>query len=339
MPSLQVFGELREGERPLLPVPLRIREITSGGFAIQSRMRFAIRSQHRFRLSADGQFVTIEARVVDTARVSTPGDDGAHLSRFEFAFYTQEQRDRVAAILEGRRPVVQAPAGPPAASGAAAESGAPAAGSAPAPRARRPVAPRSAGSRTPAPGASRDAEPVVHSDAAPAAAVPGPPRSVDVTATAPQPQPRSVPRPAPDNADQSGSADAAAPAVVVSAVPAADAKYDELTAVLAARDAEIAGLESELKQQQKRHEAELSSFREALADRERQVNTLAEELAGLVAARADAARPAPDAHASDAVPASPIPAVLEDLTSLQDAIGQAHARLRAAVEALTRASR
>jgi hypothetical protein len=97
---LQVVGDVH-GDLVALEATIVVREMSAGGFSVQSDIAFPPGSEHQFRLTSDdGASVCILARAVHSLRLSVPGRLPAYVSGFEFLHEDQDSRRTVEQITE-----------------------------------------------------------------------------------------------------------------------------------------------------------------------------------------------------------------------------------------------
>lgn len=92
-PRIEVMG-LVEGRRVPLDVPLRVRDLSQGGFSAESSSPFPPGTHHDFRFTtAAGHEVTLAATVVH-CRLASAGADGQLTYVTGFEFHSSESTDK-----------------------------------------------------------------------------------------------------------------------------------------------------------------------------------------------------------------------------------------------------
>jgi hypothetical protein len=95
-PRLEVLSQIH-GRLVPFGVPLTIREISAGGFSLESSVAFPVGGRYWFRFAtAAGPQVVVEGAVTHTRQVSAPGTPPRHISGF--AFTHEQVHDRLADI-------------------------------------------------------------------------------------------------------------------------------------------------------------------------------------------------------------------------------------------------
>jgi hypothetical protein len=83
-PRISVVGVLN-GKSATVVGPLTLRDISPGGFAVESRDEFTSDRPHQFELSSSwGRRVVVEARVVHCVRMKTPAGQFRYRTGFAF---------------------------------------------------------------------------------------------------------------------------------------------------------------------------------------------------------------------------------------------------------------
>jgi hypothetical protein len=83
-PRVEVLGQLH-GQVVTWRVPLTIRDISAGGFAVESEWRFPLGSTHMFRFTTDrGEVVFLNGRTVHTRPASAIPEADQFISGFAF---------------------------------------------------------------------------------------------------------------------------------------------------------------------------------------------------------------------------------------------------------------
>jgi len=105
-PRLQILEDLHGRVVPL-GLEMTMRDISLGGFSVESPVAFPVGAVHRFRFNLDdSRLVTIVARVVHTAPVMT--DRGqSYRTGLQFITSTEEFRQAVEALLDRMTGVVE----------------------------------------------------------------------------------------------------------------------------------------------------------------------------------------------------------------------------------------
>ena len=81
------------------PVSVRLREISTGGCALETAAPFP-QGVHHFRLEMDGQeTLEVSAELVHSTRLSMPGGEGIYLAGFEFLPEDEPTRQALAGLV------------------------------------------------------------------------------------------------------------------------------------------------------------------------------------------------------------------------------------------------
>lgn len=90
-----------EGRRVPLDVPMKIRDLSQGGFSTESSVPFPPGTQHQFLFTAINQAeVSLQATVVH-CRLASVGNDGHYTYITGFEFRPDEKSDKsIAAIID-----------------------------------------------------------------------------------------------------------------------------------------------------------------------------------------------------------------------------------------------
>ena len=95
-PRIEVMGQLH-GQLVPMNVPLDVRDLSSGGFAVESTVSFPVGAVHRFRfITKTGAEVIVRASARHCRPVETP--DGSARFLAGFAFILDENGETEAAI-------------------------------------------------------------------------------------------------------------------------------------------------------------------------------------------------------------------------------------------------
>jgi hypothetical protein len=87
---LQILGQL-SGQLVPLDVSFAVRNLSAGGFAVESPIRFHTGTSHEFRfILADGRTLKVGGETVHCMRVRTPGTDARFLAGFRFVANTED---------------------------------------------------------------------------------------------------------------------------------------------------------------------------------------------------------------------------------------------------------
>lgn len=93
-------SEVLEGKSPSVDGPLVVRDLSDGGFAIESYQRFVPGGRHRFHIQGPSALsVALDAVAIHSMRVEVHGKT-AHITGFAFDRLTMDQRARLTVLLE-----------------------------------------------------------------------------------------------------------------------------------------------------------------------------------------------------------------------------------------------
>lgn len=105
-PRLQILEDLH-GRIVPLGLDITIRDISMGGFSVESPVQFPVGAVHRFRFNLDNErLLTVVARVVHSRPIVT--DRGpAHRTGLQFITSTAEFRQAVEVLLDRMTSVLE----------------------------------------------------------------------------------------------------------------------------------------------------------------------------------------------------------------------------------------
>src|SRR5690242_11884933 len=92
---VEVLGQLH-GHLVALRVPVKVRDIGTGGFSIETPVPFPDRAPNAFRFTmADGAEAVLTAVSVRSARIDRPNEPPSYVTGFEFVVATDDARRSV----------------------------------------------------------------------------------------------------------------------------------------------------------------------------------------------------------------------------------------------------
>jgi hypothetical protein len=95
------IGKLVAGEIVPSGVPIKIRDIGFGGFAMETTFPVEVASVHDFRFtSKDGSAFSLRATVIHTRQVSSPESAVVHVSGLEFAERQAPSEQRADVLMD-----------------------------------------------------------------------------------------------------------------------------------------------------------------------------------------------------------------------------------------------
>jgi hypothetical protein len=99
-PRIPALGALR-ARSIAMNVPLSVRDLSRGGFAVEGPLAFATGTQHRFEFWTDrGQLTVLDAVVAHCMRVTNADGVLSFLTGFAFSEADEGANARVAALLD-----------------------------------------------------------------------------------------------------------------------------------------------------------------------------------------------------------------------------------------------
>lgn len=97
-PRIEILGDL-EGRRVPLDVPITVRDLSQGGFSVESTTPFPPGTSHHFRFTTPGQpEVALEATAVH-CRLASASPDGQVTYVTGFEFHSDAAMDRAVGAL------------------------------------------------------------------------------------------------------------------------------------------------------------------------------------------------------------------------------------------------